>query len=671
MLTSATTDDVLPENGGHALPLFTTGTPHGRWLLLARGLLCGAPATWSGSGLAAWLDRDCTGAVPESGIDGRAAVVLDRLAAAQPQARFLIFVDGPAHAVASWLASEPAGDPVATLHQWCEVAQRVLRHVHGHPSRCLLIDTEEAARLPAAMHALLTEHLGATWTQVDNDSTPTDTDPLALALGVVASREFRLAQTLHAQLRASCAPLAGDDPADLMAERPALGAAVQRWRTVIADAAARNRVERDLVRARQDAAEAKQESDRLLVQLHKTQEELESLLLKDRADPLETSTDGTEVLRAAQARAEPLGQDAAMASRRDAERDGELQAARVEVDLLQQQLHTVQEELEHHYLALQAMEASPAATVQPSEGTEVRAARIEIGEAVRGAPYQHLGFELQQVQTRYGNLPRLSVRLVEHHGRPGLVFVDNGQGLPLGAWQPSGTENGRALMALLPADDPCRERLMRLAPGDWRRVVGLVALLRGTLARSDHPQAKHWHAVAARLQRQLAQLPPRLRYSRLQVQRTASADALALTFEDIVFGDETRDDLHLVWRPGAAPLLQAPAEPAAPPLAGWPVDGDGRAAAHWTVPVGADLMPPDKRRHWAALSADDREFVLGILDALPAGADQAADDAIPSGKTRQQLTAAAHALHREARQTLRQLHVRQLARLMLRRLRRA
>ncbi len=163
-------------------------------------------------------------------------------------------------------------------------------------------------------------------------------------------------------------------------------------------------------------------------------------------------------------------------------------------------------------------------------------------------PHRELAFSLQGWTCPTGTLDEVSVRLVEHQGHPGLVFFPATDGRPaLTQWQPSGTENGRPFMILLPADHRPDAPLMQMAPADWRSVVGLATLLARELRMVDgdglHP---HWRDIAARLCVELAALPARLRYAVLR--STVSDRGLDLQLEDLVFVSRACDRWRLEWR---------------------------------------------------------------------------------------------------------------------------
>ena len=216
-----------------SLVVFTAGTPGGGWLELADRVLAGAPddVNLRRHELRAWLDalpdtvsRPPTPALQAAlaalapahtaiwgGVDSRACWVLDVLAEAYPQARFLLFVAAPTDALAESLAPAAldALAPQALLSLWREGAARLLRHAQRHPGRCLLVDAREAAAEPDAMAAVCSGQLGLAFSPPPGDVEAVDPLLQALATSLVAQDRDTL--ELYTELRASCFALTSDD----------------------------------------------------------------------------------------------------------------------------------------------------------------------------------------------------------------------------------------------------------------------------------------------------------------------------------------------------------------------------------------------------------------------------------------------------------------------------
>jgi hypothetical protein len=295
-------------------------------------------------------------------------------------------------------------------------------------------------------------------------------------------------------------------------------------------------------------------------------------------------------------------------------------------------------------------------------------------------PYRHLQVQIDDLHVAGRHHPALTVRLVEHLGRPGLVLFGSGDAEPaLSAWAPSGDEEGRPYLLLVPSDEPGRKRLEGMGTADWLAVTGIASLLQDTVSDAAATLPAHWPVVAARLVRQLQALPPRLRYDTLQTVRAAlpgdgAEPCFDATFGGVRFGTQDLQRLHLRWRPRSGPAAPAlewllDADAAQPPLADWPVNGDATLLAALALPVGPALSRAQQRAWWARWSAADQALLLAVLDALPAAARRLPDEALPAGMTHDALATLASRSHHEARRALTGLHLRQTAGSVVRRLR--
>jgi hypothetical protein len=452
----------------------------------------------------------------------------------------------------------------------------------------------------------------------------------------------------------------------------------QQERDLAAQREQQLRTELDEARAdhERDAAQLqllRQECDLLLSQLHTVQQQLETQFLQSREQANRASEAAeqfaqseqrlaTERATAEHARA-ALQQQLAQALA-GAERNQERSAAHERQRAAE--LARVQEAL-HRHKDLARREARPPA--------------LEAGEFVPSAqrtepPYRELTFTLRDLRLFDHAIDALDARLVEHHGHPGLVLLDGpAPGAGLGAWAESGQDRGRPYMLLVPSDAPARRALALLGTHDWLLVRGIVAAAEEALAGAADSGTTLWRQVARRLLAELDDLPPRLRYDRLEVEPEGDVQGASLVyrvrFGHLLHGTRYRDALSLRWRPGVpqageAPIsLLGPADAGeAPALAGWPPGESGGWATEWPLPLGAGLDAAERRSRWRALPASDQALVLALLDALPAAADLlAAEGRLPAGADRDawitalrrwqaeaaQIDAPSHALLRVAR----------------------
>lgn len=352
------------------------------------------------------------------------------------------------------------------------------------------------------------------------------------------------------------------------------------------------------------------------------------------------------------------------------------EALREENELLLLQLHRVQEQLEHYHLQRKALEDASDRFGWRGVSPFAHSAVHLLGRHDR-APHLHLHFAVEDVRAGAREIARLEVRLLDHLGRPGIALFSTRSNEALAAWQATGDEAGRPFMALIPSDHQSRLLLQRLGTADWQFVNHLAQAIQRFLGGEGSHLGARWQVAAARLCRQLIDMPPRLRYDRLQLGRVEIDGGLPLelNFGRASYGDRLLDQVQLRWQAAGSggkadtPSLRwlRPADPANVPLASWPVGEDGLLAAAFTLPVGVGSDTRHKRQQWEALSAGDRALVLSVLDGLPGAAERTPESAMAGGANHATLVREAVALHKEGRRAVALLGLRDLVRRIVRR----
>lgn len=658
----------------------------------------------------------------------------DQLVAQNPQATFLVVADDPTESLAHWLDDGAAGEFEGIVEQWSNAVRGLLRHVHREPGRFILVPAIDVERDPEALIALLQSRFDLPSADASRDFAMPSGNELTRTLAEALLRRNGRVTRLHEELIASCVPLLEDDddrpPETSLSAAAAIRALFDLRSSLTESTLSAQRANAEAHALRQEVLDAQQaaqaagaETEQLQLQLFTAQEELElAVLARHTSDQnlqqseaeartlREAMLDAQQAATAANAMREQLQQQLLAAQeelklaskvRDELERQlaggqaGNRSAVEQECELLQMQVHQLQEELERYYIELKAAArsggastgAGAAAADAPARVQHARAAdtvtfgRVTLFEQrVNPPPHRHLDFEFEAVRVSGLIWPHVKVRLVEHRGRPGILFFGTaGQRPLLNVWQPHGQETGQPYMLFVPEDRRAWSQLASMATGDWRVLSAIATGIQKALAEADSPASHFWRMVAARLGDQLQGLSARLRYSSLDVSRSdVGDDVLDVCFSDLLFCGRPIASLRLLWRPkgtisgpiGETPLcLLAPDDdPASPLFAGWRVNDAGEPLASMPVPVAEGLDSKGKRQRWARLSEADRDLVLAVLDALPACAASACEAGILPGTSQASLTRSAHHLHRDARRVVLGLRWRQLSASTLRRL---
>jgi hypothetical protein len=649
--------------------LIVIGTPHGDWPELARRMFAlpdepaPLPADLSrAAALSAWAGQ--AGTVCIWPADMSRPLPLDQMALELPSTRFLVFVDSAVASLARSLPEVNAERGLAGwLADWQAASRALLRHVQRYRGRCLCVDAAELAEAPAQLGTLLRDELGVTLTLANLTAMARDRaiDPLSHAVAAAALARHRPVLASCAELLACCAPLdlsvTATAPAD--GETPDADAAITRLVALWADLSRLGRCIQDAERAQ---ISTQRESELLLLQLHQVQEELEASVLalasaertveqgRAHAAELERQLAQEQKLRSdAQTTAQAAGNEASLVAQTLQKK---LMLEQREGELLLLQLHQVQEELEHYYLlCTKLQDETTSITAAAFDGLPLRIGDIALRVERDAEPYRELAVLLAGLRVGTRAFADVELRLVEHHGHPGLVVFDSGTETQLlSSWRESGVEDGRRYLLLVPADDKGRALLQAMPTSDWDLTRALVeVLLRWLPAQTLDAR---WQALARRLLIQLSEQAPRLRYDGLDVQVNAETpSAIDIRMSTVLFGARRWSELRLRWHPdGMFPVeLQAPmnlAEP--PPLKNWPLDPQGNPQASWPLPLRRGANAREQRQQWQQLDPSDAALLLALLDALPAAAQaMIARQLVDSAESEHLLQAAAEPL-REA-----------------------
>jgi hypothetical protein len=336
-------------------------------------------------------------------------------------------------------------------------------------------------------------------------------------------------------------------------------------------------------------------------------------------------------------------------------------------DALLLQFHQLQEKVAREFLAGTRVIPAPNPASRPSDG------RIEAGAATDTAPLRGQTLKLSTVRIGGRSHERLTVRLVEHHGHPGIAIfeAESATEKPLRAWEPTGEKGKRAFMLFAPDDESSRQLLLQLGTDDWQFVRGLVSTIASRLRHQPSVAAPRWLTVAHQLMARLDNLPARLRFNGIDVTDLPSEKAIKVTLHDAVLCAHEAPELTLLWhvsgeegQKGAIELLLPPESTSPAPLDGWPIDEGGRWSQRWRVPV-AGAADAQLVQEWIALSDGDRKKLLAIIDTLPAVVGRSVELGIATGDRAKSMEALAQGVRASVERRANVLHKRQALRAML------
>lgn len=608
--------------------------------------------------------------------------------------RWLLLAGNPARGLAQALADDPDTDAERWLDAWLQSARALLRQARQLRGTSLLLDADEALADLPLLQATLAERLGAQVAVVEPETEPSrpPIDALHRALAQAHCDANAACTAVYAELHASTTPLASGRPSPDGFEAPASRAgarmAPSQWLAVLRELQASGRRaehwQREAAVAGQRHAAAAQSLQAAQAELARHQEaqsataarvaeleraseagrraEAEARAALQSAAERATQAEGRERQRAseverlqatlrraqedlqrAERALETARQQFARELRAEREQHAALAQSAEEARFTLVQLHQAQEQLEILYEENLALRAKPAAST-PAPASDLATTPLRDGPTLQGVaiqaerngpPYRELTLELRGWRWGARRIATSTVRLVEHHGRPGLVLIDGGADQRiLDGWVENGREGDLPYLRLVPDDASCQRVLHAMSASDWQRVRWIADRieqhLSGCAVASVGPE---WRNLARRLVHALEDVPACARFDEVGIQPEPSGTPtrMRVQLRGIDWKGRRIPRLEVIWQPhGAGASISLRNDPEhGPPLPAWPLDDDGQALAALDLPIGPDSTAVDKRSRWRALPDADRRFLAALLARWPealASASAAADD---------------------------------------------
>jgi len=428
---------------------------------------------------------------------------------------------------------------------WRESARSILDLVRRHRSEIILLCKEECASEPTAWRRFLKEHYDL---RPAKDMDPALSDPVRKALALLQVQADRSLTSLIFELDAASHPLRAEQ------------LSAPRIDTVVA-------------RAWKHLAEQER---RLSAQSH-------------------------EAASAAQLRA---NHDAIAKERESLVK--KRKATEEENELLLLQLHQVQEELEHYFLENRRLHKKLLGCFAMAP-YQLEAKAVHIGFSAEAPPHLHLDFTVEEARLSGRPLGNLRLRLVEHHGRPGLLVFGPAapKASPTLHWRCDGEERGIYFLLVVPRDRSGAEYLAAAPTSDLLLLRDSARLLLEELLDAAHQGNSHrkhdWIDVVNRFLEQLGEADSRIHYDDIRVR----SDATKIEVE-LINAWTPRDGLQttlvFVWRDN---ILEIKSTEKA--------EASNKAAMDFSPGLGW----PAQFAAWGSLDRKTRRLLLLLVAELP------------------------------------------------------
>ncbi len=380
--------------------------------------------------------------------------------------------------------------------------------------------------------------------------------------------------------------------------------------------------ERDkLLASSKDTAD---ENELLLQQLHQVQEELEKYFLRNKdlqqqADRLADAEKKRQTLEKAQAELEnSLKQSATRAGTLEKDRREiahQLAETQKEKGFVLGQLQQVQEEIEHYFHENRRLRRRVLAGGEAESLLQAEA--VTLGSMENTAPHLHLNYTLERAHFGSKDMGRLRLRLVEHHGRPGLAILRSpGEEPPLERWRVTGEEEGSTYQLVVPQDEQGEDFISSASAGDLIFLREAARMLAAHLSERDE-QGRHtaWRRTAQHFVDHLHDKIRHLTFGAVTCTAAAEPDQLDFSITPALLGHHTWASLAGSWKPGAL-VLRAPVD-GTPPLSSWPRDAAGRLVEEVEFRPGQNPQAPERHEFWRSFTARDRLVLDALAASLP------------------------------------------------------
>ena len=553
-------------------------------------------------------DQDTPGENPAKGLILAAPITEELLksAAKHPSLRVVVFAENPFDALGRAASREDLSRHAAL---WMKAAAELIAARRLAVPEMHVLMVQECLEHPQKLADLLrTFH-----PLLDSGLLPSEapgSDPIRHALvRAEYGRDPRL-QLLSDELEATCLLL--DESASTAAYQDAAhihAHAWSQWELVQKEAAV--------------AKNLKNDNELLLEQLHQTHQKLEKHFLEHENTKNSQSSQIDQLKKEIDAeRKKKTDSLSQLATSRNEARQAlenlkssrhEHAEAKEENDLLLLQLHQVQEELEHYFLENRKLSKHTANKAASLGHPVLTAEAVKITTSGGSGEHRHIDFCLEEASLNDRYLGRLDLRLVEHHGRPGLLMFGQ-QNPPLHHWVISGEEDGNPFMLIVPQDKAGCEYLKAATTSDLFILQGAISLLMKALNSSEQNQETwRWLRVAEAFLDRCRELPSRLHYDDVQP-RPEDSESFHFRVVGASVPGRYLPEFCFVWRGHSLAMELSSSHQ--PPMTCWPLDEHGRPVREMVWDLSRHLAKSATNLS-ASATATDKLFLWNLLEELP------------------------------------------------------
>lgn len=293
-----------------------------------------------------------------------------------------------------------------------------------------------------------------------------------------------------------------------------------------------------------------------------------------------------------------------------------------ENELLLKQLHQVQEELEHYFLEARRLENS--AKKHDSEASAIwEYGSLTLGEAHHEPPHRHLNFALDEAGSGDRIFGNIRLRLLEHHGRPGILLFQSQGDQPaiLHHWQQSGEEEGTPYMIVIPQDKAGADFLLASTTSDLLLIRGILRLLRAQLGNDPANNLPHasWKRLTGRLLEQIDDLPERLHYDAVNCKLTPREKSWDCKFavSNAWFHGYGVAEISANWSSTNYAAITLSYSGNEAPLTVWPADANRVPDREMLIDLSSSRSRKDMAIQSAAMTRRDRALLCNLISELP------------------------------------------------------